>query len=160
MRQIHSCHSPPPKRTFIHVILCEILTLYLLASFFMNVILLPHQVLSDDSPKPAGHHPHGNSFTVFTTGNGFQFRFFTGGGGSAYRGDSVSTDAFFNNVLPNSHHKPYLINFYTDFCMQCGSVEQLWNNMRKVSLHRPNTQNCVKYMKCSVEFFSVLPTIS
>ena len=86
-----------------------------------------------DSPKPAGHHPHGNSFTVFTTGNGFQFRFFTGGGGSAHRGDSVSTDAFFNNILPNSHHKPYLINFYTDFCMQCGSVEQLWNNIRKVS---------------------------
>ena len=100
----------------------------------MNVILLPHQVLSDNSPKPTGHHPHGNSFTVFTTGNGFQFRFFTGGGGSAHRGDSVSTDAFFNNILPNSHHKPYLINFYTDFCMQCGSVEQLWNNMRKVSV--------------------------
>ena len=120
MRQIHSCHSPPPKHTFMHVILCEILTLYLLAYFLWilyNVILLPHQVLSDDSPKPAGHHPHGNSFTVFTTGNGFQFRFFMGGGGSAHRRDSVSTDAFFNNILPNSYHKPYLINFYTDFCM-------------------------------------------
>ena len=82
-----------------------------------------------DSPKPAGH-PHGNSFTVFTTGNGFQFRFFTGG--PTHRGDSISTNAFFNSILPDSHHKPYLINFYADFCMQCAHVEQLWNNMRKV----------------------------
>ena len=84
-----------------------------------------------DSPKPAGR-PHGNSFTVFTTGNGFQFRFFTGG--SSHRGDSISTNAFFSNILPNSYHKPYLINFYTDFCMECGHVEQLWNDMRKVQL--------------------------
>ena len=82
-----------------------------------------------DSPRPRAP-PHGNGYTVFTTGNGFHFRFFTGG--SAHRGDSITTDAFFNNVLLNSHHKPYLINFYTEFCMQCGHVEQMWNDMRKV----------------------------
>ena len=133
------CASPSPR--LVHLYHANsLISISFLAS------LLSLQVLSDedkrhtydmtgevgDSPKPAGH-PHGNSFTVFTTGNGFQFRFFTGG--SAHRGDSISTDAFFNNILPNSHHKPYLINFYTDFCMQCGHVEQLWNDMRKVYLH-------------------------
>ena len=84
-----------------------------------------------DSPNPRPQS-HGNGYTVFTTGNGFHFRFFTGG--PTHRGDSISTDSFFNTVLPNSHHKPYLINFYTDFCMQCGHVEQLWNDMRKVGV--------------------------
>lgn len=74
---------------------------------------------------------HGQSFTMFTGSGGHLFQFFTGD--STHREDSISTKTFFSHVLPNSHHKPYLINFYSDYCKRCAHVEQLWDDMRKVS---------------------------
>ena len=110
------------------------------------VFLLVHaQILSDenrrrtydltgetsDSPQSRGPAP-GQGFTVFQSGNTFHFRFNTGG--PRQRGDGVTTSAFFSSILPGSHHKPYLLNFYHDFCLQCVDVERIWQELKDVSL--------------------------
>lgn len=53
--------------------------------------------------------------------------------GSTHRSDGIGTQVFYAEVLGNSHHKPYLLNFYTDFCMQCADVEIIWKAMHTVS---------------------------
>lgn len=64
------------------------------------------------------------------SGNSFQFRFFTGS--SWQRQDLVSTDYFFDTILPGSHKKPYLLNFFHDLCLQCGDLEPIWEELRNV----------------------------
>lgn len=85
--------------------------------------------VGDSAQAPRGHHP-GQAWTmpVFRAGNSFQFRFFTGS--SWQRQDLVSTDYFFDTILPGSHKKPYLLNFFHDLCLQCGDLEPIWEELR------------------------------
>ena len=85
---------------------------------------------TSESPQPRGPAP-GHGFTVFQSGNTFHFQFNMGG--SQQRSDGISTKAFFNTILPGSHHKPYLLNFHHEFCMQCIHVERVWEELRNVS---------------------------
>ena len=52
--------------------------------------------------------------------------------GPTHRNDDIITQQFFNNVLPDSHRKPYLLNFYTDFCVLCTNVGNIWKVLHKV----------------------------
>ena len=85
-----------------------------------------------ESPHPIrGHNTGQGGFTVFQSGNTFHFRFNTGG--HRPRTDSITTDDFFNDIIPGSYLKPHLFNFYHDFCMQCMNVEAIWDELRNVS---------------------------
>ena len=114
------------------------------------------QVLSDDDKRqrydltgemedtPTRHsHSSRGGFTVFQSGGGgggFQFHFqFPGRGGHARRDDSINSGVFFDRVLPESHHKPYLMYFYHDFCFECMRVESVWNSLKEVSVKLPST---------------------
>ena len=69
---------------------------------------------------------------MFQTGNGF-FQFNFGGWGQAHqRKDAMTTHYFLNTVVPESTYRVFLLNFYTDFCMQCGDVERVWEELREV----------------------------
>ena len=52
--------------------------------------------------------------------------------GPTHRSDGIGTQVFYAEILGNSHHKPYLLNFYTDFCMRCADVEVIWKAMHTV----------------------------
>ena len=80
-----------------------------------------------DPPHQSSGFPQGHGFT-FTQG-GFRFFFPSG---STQRSDGINTAQFYDEVLVQSHHKPYLLNFYTDFCMQCADVEVIWKALHKV----------------------------
>ena len=122
-------------------------TAAVITCFLFFLLLHVYQILSDenrrrtydltgetsDSPQSRGPAP-GQGFTLFQAGNTFHFRFNTGG--PRQRGDGVTTNAFFSSILPGSHHKPYLLNFYHDFCMQCVDVERVWQDLKNVSLMR------------------------
>ena len=82
--------------------------------------------VGDPSHQSSGF-PQGHGFT-FTQG-GFRFFFPSG---STQRSDGINTAQFYDEVLVQSHHKPYLLNFYTDFCMQCADVEVIWKALHKV----------------------------
>ena len=78
-------------------------------------------------------------FTFFQSsggGGGFQFHFHFpgggGGGGASRRDDSVSYGAFFDRILPESHHRPYLIYFFHDFCLECMRVDSVWQELKQV----------------------------
>ena len=89
-----------------------------------------HTGETSESPQPRGPAP-GHGFTVFQAGNTFHFQFNMGG--PQQRSDGVSTKAFFDTILPGSHHKPFLLNFHHEFCMQCMNVERIWEELRNVS---------------------------
>lgn len=85
-------------------------------------------------------HSSQQGFTVFQSGQGFQFHFhFPGNGGGGGRGgsargqDSISSREFFEEVVPGSHRKPYLLYFYHDFCFECVRVDAIWGELRNVS---------------------------
>ncbi len=83
--------------------------------------------VGESHPQSHGF-PRGQGFK-FSQG-GFRFMFQAG---STHRSDGIGTQVFYAEVLGNSHHKPYLLNFYTDFCMQCADVEIIWKAMHTVS---------------------------
>ena len=106
------------------------------------------QVLSDDEKRrrydltgrveDAGaqhrsHHSH-QGFTVFQSGNGFQFHFqFPGRGSGRQRDDTISFREFSREIVPGSNRKPYLIYFYSDFCFECMRVDSVWAELKNVS---------------------------
>ena len=106
----------------------------------------PSQVLSDEEtrqrydhtgqtdaegPQFQGH-PHQRGFTVFPDGKWvFQFNF-GGWGHTGSRKDSITTHYFLNTVVPESKGRVFLLNFYSDFCMQCEDVERVWEELREV----------------------------
>ena len=36
---------------------------------------------------------------------------------------------FIQNILPESHKKPFLIYAYSDFCLECVRVEHIWQQI-------------------------------
>ena len=85
-----------------------------------------------ESPQGSRGHRPGEAWSmpIFRSGSSFQFRFFTGS--SWQRQDLVTTNHFFDTILPGSHEKPYLLNFFHDLCLQCGDLEPIWEELRKV----------------------------
>ena len=71
--------------------------------------------------------------TVFQRGNVFHFQF---NRADVHRADSVTTQAFFNRILPESDHRLFLLFFYHDLCFQCAEVERAWAGLRSVSVGR------------------------
>jgi DnaJ family protein C protein 16 len=90
---------------------------------------------TDSAPSTSQGHTHNHGFTFFQTGNGqFQFHF-TGGGGFGHthhpRKDTITTHYFRSTVLPESGVKLFLLNFFSDFCMQCSEVARVWDELRE-----------------------------
>ena len=72
----------------------------------------------------------------FTGGGGGGFKFSFGGGRGGEDGEhrifhkqSITSRAYWNNVLPNSAKQPYLIMFYSDWCFSCIRVEPIWSRL-------------------------------
>lgn len=88
----------------------------------------------DPAPSGSQDHTHNRGFTVFQTGNGhFQFQFGGGGFGHTHQHkDTITTHYFRSAVLPESSSKVFLLNFFSDFCMQCGEVARIWDELREV----------------------------
>ena len=112
-----------------------------------------YQVLSDKDKRRrydltgtieepgAQHRSHSShqGFTVFQSGNGFQFHFqFPGGGSGRQRDNSISYRDFTGNILPESYRKPYLLYFYSDFCFECMRVDNVWIQAKNVSSGVPS----------------------
>ena len=91
---------------------------------------------TDPAPQGSRGHPHNHGFTVFQTGGGhFQFHFGGGGFGHApQRRDTITSHYFQTTVLSESEKKLFLLNFFSDFCMQCGEVATIWDELREVCL--------------------------
>ena len=87
---------------------------------------------TDPSPsRQQGHAHNQGGFTFFQAGNGhFQFHF--GGGHTHQREDLITTHYFQRTVLPESGIKLWLLNFFSDFCMNCGEVARIWDELREV----------------------------
>ena len=55
-----------------------------------------------------------------------------GGGGSnradpgLYQKQSITAHQYYNTIVPDSHQKPFLIMFYSDWCFTCLRVEPIW----------------------------------
>ncbi len=80
-----------------------------------------------ESPPQHTGFPRGQGFTFHQ--GGFRFVFPSG---PTHRSDGISTQQFYDDILSNSHHKPYLLNFYSDFCMHCANVEMIWKALHMV----------------------------
>ena len=91
-----------------------------------------------DAPSQHSGFPRGQGFT-FSQG-GFRFVFPSG---PTHRSDGINTQQFYNDILINSHHKPYLLNFYSDFCMRCANVEVIWKALHTVR----DRQACYGFFK-------------
>lgn len=53
------------------------------------------------------------------------------------RVDIISSDFFFNTVLPDSHSKPYLLYFFSEFdCFLCLNMDTVWDRVKKVGMGR------------------------
>ena len=96
----------------------------------------------DDQPGPRGGggfgHPfrsrfHESPFDSFFDDDFFGHGF--GGGGhrnsdpGLYHKQSITANAYFNNIVPESTVKPYLIMFYSDWCFTCMRVEPIWQKL-------------------------------
>ena len=82
-------------------------------------------------PEQPGGSPHGRGFTMFQSGNVFHFHFVPPGPQHHY--DGATEDGFFNQILPESEHKPHLLYFYHEWCFQCPEIHQRWEGMKGVS---------------------------
>ena len=113
---------------------------YLCPSFLIKILSNKekrHHYDTTGSVEETLHGSHQSShdgFTVFQSGNGFQFHFrFPGGGGSTRKDDSITAGMFFDQVLPKSDRTPYLIYFYHEFCFECMGVDNVWAELKRVS---------------------------
>ncbi len=52
-----------------------------------------------------------------------------------YHKQSITSKAYWNNILPNSAKQPYLILFYSDWCFSCLRVEPIWARRGLYSTH-------------------------
>ncbi len=105
------------------------------------------QVLSDEEKRsrydltgrvedlnPHHHRSTHQGFTVFQSGNGFQFHFnFPGGGSGKQRDDAIGFQDFSGSILPGSYRKPYLLYFHSELCFECMRVDNVWTQLKNVS---------------------------
>ena len=98
--------------------------------------------ITEDTPNFRQRHdysqygrfdPHDSFFDSMFAGSGFRFNF--GGGGRGGGGESreslfhkqvITSKAYWNTILPNSSKQPYLIMFFTNWCMTCVRIEPIW----------------------------------
>lgn len=45
---------------------------------------------------------------------------------NTFHKQSITSKAYYNSILPNSHKRPYLILFYSDWCYTCLRIEPIW----------------------------------
>lgn len=106
------------------------------------------QVLSDDNRRsrydehgevdtPTAPHNGGGGFTFRSPhGQTFTFTFnnFHHHQQHHQPQDGISSQHFFNDVVPNSSKKPHLLLFYHNFCFNCGPVQRVWQEVREVRI--------------------------
>ena len=49
--------------------------------------------------------------------------------------DDISSDHFFQHVLPKSHTTPYILYFYSQMCFACAGVDRIWEALKEVRIH-------------------------
>lgn len=75
------------------------------------------------------HHPFDSFFDDIFGDGGFRFSFGGGGGDGGTRifhKQSITSKAYWNNVVPKSDGQPYLILFYSDWCFNCIRIQPIW----------------------------------
>lgn len=107
-----------------------------------------HEILSDKEKRqnfdmygttaqPRNGHQHSSPF--FDPDSGFSF-FFNGMPfqSSDSNPDLINRRVYYNNILPESHTKPYLIKFITEWCFACAQIEEMWkdttSSMKKIGV--------------------------
>ena len=48
---------------------------------------------------------------------------------NTFHKQSITSKAYYNTILPNSHKRPYLILFYSDWCYTCLRIEPIWSKL-------------------------------
>jgi thiol-disulfide isomerase/thioredoxin len=68
-----------------------------------------------------------------------------------------------NNILIESHTKPYLIYIYTDFCIQCRMLDPVWEqaeqDLEKIGSLLGLVLNCLCLVQVTVAFL-ICPPLS
>lgn len=63
-------------------------------------------------------------FDAFFSAHGFKFDH-----GTLYHKQTITIRGYANNVIPESAHRPFLILFYSDWCLSCMQAEGLWSKI-------------------------------
>ncbi|KAK4305788.1 hypothetical protein Pmani_022334 [Petrolisthes manimaculis] len=91
---------------------------------------------TDEQPNFRKQHDY-SSFRRFdpfddifsTFGGNFRFNFKYGEGTNIYKKQSITFKSFQNSVVPLSKKQPYLILFYSDWCIACAQIEPIWRRL-------------------------------
>lgn len=71
--------------------------------------------------------PFDDIFSNF--GGGFHFNFKHGDGTNIYKKQSITFKSYQNSIIPLSKKQPYLILFYSDWCIACAHIEPIWRRL-------------------------------
>ncbi|CAL4095406.1 unnamed protein product, partial [Meganyctiphanes norvegica] len=62
-------------------------------------------------------------------GGGFRFNFREGDGVNIFKKQSITFKAYMNSVVELTKKQPYLILFYSDWCIACAHIEPIWRRL-------------------------------
>ncbi|XP_076028926.1 dnaJ homolog subfamily C member 16 l(3)80Fg isoform X2 [Oratosquilla oratoria] len=71
--------------------------------------------------------PFDDIFSNF--GKGFKFNFKEGDEMNIYRKQSITFKAYENSIIKLSRMQPYIILFYSDWCIACAHIEPIWRRL-------------------------------
>lgn len=71
--------------------------------------------------------PFDDIFSSF--GSGFRFNFKHGDGINIFKKQSITFKSYQNSIVLLSKKQPYLILFYSDWCLACAHIEPIWRRL-------------------------------
>ncbi|XP_068204150.1 dnaJ homolog subfamily C member 16 isoform X2 [Palaemon carinicauda] len=91
---------------------------------------------TDEQPNFRRQHDY-SSFRRFdpfddifsNLGGSFRFNFKHGDGSNIYQKQSITFKAYQNSVVQLSKKQPYLLLFYSDWCIACAHIEPIWRRL-------------------------------